>query len=152
MPKDAKDLFHRLKQMGFTVVLITNTFEKVASDVCSELQADGYVAKANKPETKSFEDTMKKYGITCNQMAHVGNSIRDDIPGGNRAGVTTCLVRRAGRTTYLGKVIAKHTLGRPTKGYIIREELLVRGMWRKHHLIHKGDQYYQLGETPRYLL
>ena len=30
------------------------------------------------------------------QMAHVGNSMRADIAGGNKYGVTTCLVRRAG--------------------------------------------------------
>ncbi len=149
MPHDAKELFRELKQMGFHVVLLTNTKASIAKDVCDELQADGYIAKADKPETRNFEKLMADYGMEPSQMAHVGNSMRQDIAGGNRAGVTTCLVRRAGYSLKVVKFFMKGT-GLQTKGHLIRTELLERGIWRKHHKDVKGDQYYQLGELPKY--
>lgn len=90
-----------------------------------------------------------RYGVDKSQMAHVGNSMRADIAGGNKYGVTTCLVRRAGTSMKLVKFVS-NTLGVPTKGHLIRERLLERNMWRKHHVYHPGDQYYQLGEEPEY--
>lgn len=149
MPKDAKELFRDLKSMGFTVTLLTNTSAGIAKDVCDDLHADGYFARADKPETRSFERMMAENDVTPSQVAHVGNSIRDDIVGGNRAGVTTCLVRRAGYSLKVAKFISKG-LGVPTKGHLIRVRLLERGLWRKHHKEVKGDQYYQLGELPKY--
>lgn len=83
-------------------------------------------------------------------MAHIGNSMRDDVYGGNRFGITTCLVRRNGITMSVAKHVKTKLVGIPTKGQVIREELLKRDMWRRHHSIEKGDQYYQLNETPRY--
>lgn len=149
MPDDAKELFQNLKSMGFTVTLLTNTKAGIAKDVCEELQADGYIARASKPETRNFEKMMEIYHVVPSQMAHVGNSMRDDIVGGNRAGVTTCLVRRAGVSLKVAKFAMK-TAGLRTKGHLIREKLLERGIWRKHHKSVKGDQYYQLGEKPNY--
>lgn len=149
MPRDAKELFRELRVMGFKVVLLTNTRASIAKDVCDELQADGYIARADKPETRNFEKLMAEYGAEPSQMAHVGNSMRQDIAGGNRAGVTTCLVRRAGYSIKVVKFFMKGT-GLQTKGHLIREKLLERDLWRKHHKEVKGDQYYQLGELPKY--
>lgn len=149
MPKDARNLFRDLKSMGFTVTLLTNTTASIAEDVCEDLQADGYIARADKPETRNFEKMMELYQVDSSQMAHVGNSMRDDIVGGNRAGVTTCLVRRAGVSLKVAKFAMK-SAGLRTKGHLIREKLLERGVWRKHHKDVKGDQYYQLGEKPNY--
>ena len=97
----------------------------------------------------NFEVMQKKYGVKKEEMAHIGNSMRDDILGGNRFGITTCLVRRNG---YVMKVVkgVSIRLGVPTKGQLIRERLLEHNLWRKHHLIERGDQYYQLGETQKY--
>lgn len=149
VPDDAKELFRNLKSMGFTVTLLTNTRAGIAKDVCEELQADGYIARAHKPETRNFEKMMELYHVEPAQMVHVGNSMRDDIVGGNRAGVTTCLVRRAGISLKVAKFAMK-TAGLRTKGHLIRERLLERGIWRKHHQSVKDDQYYQLGELPEY--
>ena len=41
-------------------------------------------------------------------------------------------------------------LGIQTKGHLVRAKLLEYGLWRKHHKELKGDQYYQLGELPKY--
>lgn len=149
MSADARDLFRELKDMGFTVTLLTNAHTKIAQDTCEDLQADGYIARADKPDTRNFLRTMERYGAEPSQTAHVGNSMRQDIAGGNLAGVTTCLVRRAGVSMKAGKFFLK-TAGLKTKGHLVRKRLLERGLWRKHHNCSKGDQYYQLGEMPDY--
>lgn len=149
MSADARDLFRELKEMGFTVTLLTNAHTKIAQDTCEDLQADGYIARADKPDTRNFLRMMERYGAEPSQTAHVGNSMRQDIAGGNLAGVTTCLVRRAGVSMKAGKFFLK-TAGLKTKGHLVRKRLLERGLWRKHHKDCKGDQYYQLGEMPGY--
>ena len=149
MSADARDLFRELKDMGFTVTLLTNAHTKIAQDTCEDLQADGYIARADKPDTRNFQRMMERYGAEPSQTAHVGNSMRQDIAGGNLAGVTTCLVRRAGVSMKAGKFFLK-TAGLKTKGHLVRKRLLERGLWRKHHNCSKGDQYYQLGEMPDY--
>jgi len=150
MSKEARELFQRLKSMGFKVTLLTNAQAKIAVDTCNDLNADGYIARAEKPETKNFEAMMERFEITDPaQMAHVGNSITQDVRGGNLAGVTTCLVRRAGNAMKIWKAAMK-MLGLKTKGHQVRKRLLERDLWRKHHQYIKGDQYYQLGELPRY--
>lgn len=150
MAPEARELFRQLKSMGFIVTLLTNAKAKIAADTCDSLQANGYIARAKKPDTKNFEALMEKFGITDpKQMAHVGNSIAQDVRGGNQAGVTTCLVRRAGKAMKVGKTFMKMA-GIKTEGHQIRKRLLERDLWRKHHADAKGDQYYQLGEQPRY--
>ena len=149
MPDKARELVRGLKDMGFTVVLLTNAQHELAEGACKDLGADYCVARARKPEISGFEAIAAKYGVDKSQMAHVGNSMRADIAGGNKYGVTTCLVRRAGISVKLVKLVGK-LLGVPTKGHLIREKLLERGLWRKHHVCHPGDQYYQLGEQPEY--
>lgn len=151
MPAEAKNLFRYIKSLGLKVALLTNTFEGVAKDVYEYLEADGYIYHACKPEITNFVKMMEMFEVTPAEMAHVGNSMRDDIVGGNRAGVTTCLVRRAGVTLKIVKKI-ENIFGKKTMGQLIRQELLKRDLWRKHHKYFKEDQYYQLGETPKYRL
>lgn len=150
MPDEARKLFRELKEMGFKVALLTNTGDFVAKDVYEDLQADDYVANACKPATLGFEEMMRRFDVKPSEIAHIGNSMRDDVVGGNRAGVTTCLIRRNGYTIKVGKKI-QNLFGHKTKGQLIRKELLKRELWCKHHKYEKGDQYYQVGEKPRYL-
>lgn len=149
MPDKARELVQGLKAMGFTVVLLTNAQQELAEGACKDLGADYCIARARKPEISGFEMIASRYGVDKSQMAHVGNSMRADIAGGNKYGVTTCLVRRAGTSMKLVKFVS-NTLGVPTKEHLIRERLLECNMWRKHHVYCPGDQYYQLGEEPEY--
>ena len=148
MPDNAVALFHHLKELGFTLALLSNTSESIVSDTCKQLGANWYIACAEKPHNQNFERLLDHFGVDHSRAAHVGNSMIDDIYGGNSVGVTTCMVRRAGVIMKAPKVVL-HGLGMQTTGEQIRQELLARGMWRKHHLVVKGDQYYQLGEKQK---
>ena len=148
MPGKAVYMFRQLRGIGFALALLSNTSESIVSDTCEQLGADWYIAHAQKPHGQNFEKLLDHFGVERSRAAHVGNSMIDDIYGGNNVGVTTCLVRRAGIIMKAPKGTL-HAMGLQTKGDQIRQELLARGMWRKHHLVVKGDQYYQLGEKQR---
>ena len=145
MPEKAVLKFSQLKEIGFTLALLSNTSESIVSDTCKQLSADWYIAHAQKPHGQNFEKLLDHFGVDRSHAAHVGNSMIDGIYGGNNVGVTTCLVRRAGIIMKAPKG-ALHAIGLQTKGDQIRQELFARGMWSKHHLVVEGDQYYQLGE------
>lgn len=146
-PKEAKTLIENLKNMGFQVFLLSNARPERVSLFADRLGLTGQsVARAEKPLSKQFTMICNQFGLEAHQMAHVGNSQRDDVAGGNAAGVITCLVRRAGVMTGLPKYIPVYQ----TEGQKLRAELEKRGLWRKHHKYEKGDQYYQLGEVPKY--
>lgn len=148
-PKSATTLFENLKSMGFEVMLLTNNSDSRAESFAKRLGIPGqYIARAEKPTTSHFNDMQELYGLDKSQMAHIGNSITDDVAGGNAFGITTCLVRRVGNLSWWGGKIA--LLAGQNEGHELREELKKRGIWYKHHQYEDGDQYYQLGEEPLY--
>lgn len=89
--KSAVTLFENLKDKGFTVVLITNAGEERAQ-VFSKLLGVDKIESAAKPLDSAFIRIIKENGITKNEMIHIGNSIVDDVAGGNSAGIYTALV------------------------------------------------------------
>lgn len=142
-PKAAKTLVEHLKAMGFRVALLTNSKEARGSHFGEALGID-YAAQAEKPLTASFRRLQDRFGLEKGQMAHIGNSQTSDVAGGNAFGITTCMVRAVWRVMETGNPLVK------SEGKRLREELLARGLWRKHHFAADGDQYYQLGEAPPY--
>ena len=101
-PKEAKTLVEYLKNMGFQVFLLSNANPERVSQFADHLGLTGQsVARAEKPLSKQFTVIRNQFGLETNQMAHVGNSQRNDVAGGNAAGVITCLVRRVGVITGL---------------------------------------------------
>lgn len=148
-PKAATTLFENLKNMGFELMLLTNNRDSRAAVFAKKLGIPGqYIARAEKPAAGHFAEMQRMCGLEKSQMAHVGNSITDDVAGGNVFGITTCLVRRVGNLTWWGGKIA--LLVGQNEGHELREELKKRGIWHKHHQYEDGDQYYQLGEEPLY--
>lgn len=147
-PKEAITLFENLKRMGFELMLLSNSWDARVGNFADKLGISGhYIPRAEKPLTTHFQTMQDRCGVEKSQMAHVGNSMRDDVAGGNAFGITTCLVRRAGVTGGLPKKIP----GVKTQGQKLRKVLKERGIWRKHHKFDDNDQYYQLGETPGYI-
>ena len=146
--KESITLFEQLRKMSFDIYLISNAnYDRVK--LFSEMLKVEAVHRAEKPYTQGFEKLQesfeKKNGcrVSPKEMAHVGNSMIKDIATGNSFGATTCLVRNVGILPKAGKIVNPFK----TQGQQLRDVLLERGIWRKHHLKEKGDQYYQLEDT-----
>lgn len=139
MPKGAPPLMTKLKRMGFRVMLLSNSGnEKKVQKFAEQLNVES-IAGAQKPSSKYFEEIRDRYNMKEEEMAHVGNSIMNDVAGAKSSDITSCLIR------YVGKI--KHNVIKADKD--LKIELKKRGMWDKHHREEKGDQYYQLGEKQK---
>lgn len=148
-PKTAIILFQDLKNMGFELMLLTNALNVRAKNFADKLGISGcYIARAKKPLTTHFQTMQERFGLEKSQMAHVGNSIMDDVAGGNSFEIMTCMVRAPWNVLHLPKPLP----GVNVDAKELRKELKERGIWRKHHKYDKGDQYYQLGEAPGYIV
>lgn len=131
--KDAINLFTGLRhELKFRVMLVSNSKdEKKVQRIAKKLGAERYVAKAEKPDPKYFEEIIDYCQLKKNQIAHVGNSIMNDVGCANSLQITSCLVRPV---AHEGDIVP---------------ELEEQKLWRKHHKEQEGDQYYQLGETQK---
>lgn len=148
LPK-VKQLVSNLKSKGFKVAILTNANKNTAEEACKAIGADYFHYRAEKPAREGFELMLNRFGLEPSQMAHVGDDIRMDVSGGNRVGVTTCLVRRKGVMGNFLKGPVK-VFGH-TRDQAIYKELEKRKMWSRHHVLSSGGQYYQLGKKPGYL-
>ena len=147
--KAAITLIEQLKLMGFEIYLVSNANDDRV-DLFGDVLNVRCVSRASKPHIDAFEQIRQMYieanntDISPAEMAHVGNSMIKDVVTGNTYGVTTCLVRDVGILPKIGRKINPFK----TEGEKLRKVLLKRGIWRKHHLKTKNDQYYQLDDKP----
>jgi putative hydrolase of the HAD superfamily len=110
----------RLREEGFELGILSN-YDSRLFHVMRGLGIDGFfdtvtiasLAKAAKPASKIFEIALEKHALDPDEAMHVGDSVRDDLEGATKAGLTGVLLDRTGRTQAPG-------------GHVIRtlEELL----------------------------
>lgn len=56
------------------------------------------VAQAAKPAQQIFYSALEKHAVDPNEALHVGDSLREDVEGGKKAGLHVALVDRGGNT------------------------------------------------------
>ena len=83
----------RLKAMGVTLFVLSNNRHADRPRIFSEGLEVPFIGHAGKPGVKNFYKAMEQMGVTPEQTALVGDQIFTDVLGGNRAGVTTVLVK-----------------------------------------------------------
>ncbi len=88
-----KDWRDELAAHGVTLFILSNNRHEHRPRVFSEGLDVPFIGHAGKPKTPSFYAAMERMGVTKEQTAIVGDQIFTDVLGGNRAGVTTILVR-----------------------------------------------------------
>ena len=127
-PKSVVTLFENLKNKGFIIKLITNTDDEREKLFGKLLSVDG-VSRAKKPASDYFTIMMKSNSINNNEMMHIGNSIIDDVAGGNAVGIYTALVdfckdknNMKDEEKELREVLKKHKLFSEGKYYSFIEE------------------------------
>jgi len=84
--KKLKDLFDKLQEQGFKVIIFSNSPQKRLAPFKKELKVD-CCAKAGKPRKKNFIKI-----IDLSEVAIIGDQLVTDIYGGNKVGITTVLV------------------------------------------------------------
>ena len=88
----AVQLFVRLKELGIDCVLLSNNKEPRVK-MFSDKAGVRYIFKAGKPKPVNYRRAMELMHTDTESTVFIGDQIFTDILGGNRAGVSTILVR-----------------------------------------------------------
>jgi HAD superfamily phosphatase (TIGR01668 family) len=88
----SKELFEKLRYIGFKTVLLSNNKEKRVKPFADAVGSE-YVYKAAKPSRKGYEDAMKIMGTKPETTIFIGDQLFTDIWGANRAGIETILTK-----------------------------------------------------------
>lgn len=94
-----KELFNELKEKGFKIIIFSNSPKMRVRPFKDELEVD-CCACAKKPKPDKFLSVIKIYGYNFSEVAIIGDSMMDDIVGGNGVGITTILVNQIGKREY----------------------------------------------------
>ena len=86
-----KDLFNELKELGFKIIIFSNSPKSRLKPFKEELKVD-CSASTKKPKVKKFLQVLDIYGFAVSEVAIIGDEILTDVLGGNRIGITTILV------------------------------------------------------------
>ena len=82
-----------LHAYGITLFVLSNNRHENRPHIFAEGLDVPYIGHAGKPKTHSFYKAMEDMRVTKEQTAIIGDQIFTDVLGGNRAGVTTILVK-----------------------------------------------------------
>lgn len=89
--EETKELFKKLKKMGFKIYIASNSIKARVKPFHEELKVD-YICSVKKPNPEKIAELVNslKYGI--DEIAMIGDSMIDDVVCGNTIGVTTILL------------------------------------------------------------
>lgn len=88
----AKELFARLKKLGFSACLLSNNKEPRVKMFNEEIQVN-YIFKANKPSVKNYQKAMELMGTNLENTLFVGDQLFTDVWGAKRTGIRNFLVK-----------------------------------------------------------
>lgn len=85
------ELFAKLKDMGFSVFILSNNGVDRVKSFADTVGAD-YLYKAHKPSKDGYLRACEKMGIGADEAAAVGDQIFTDIWGARRSGIRAVMV------------------------------------------------------------
>ncbi len=94
--RKVKDFIEKLKDMGFKVIIFSNSNKKRLTPFKNILEVD-CAASSKKPSEKKFKKVLSEYKFEQSEVAIIGDQIITDIFGGNRVGIFTILVNPISR-------------------------------------------------------
>lgn len=120
-----KELFEDLKDMGFKIIILSNSSKNRVEPFKEELNVDS-AYHAWKPSRKKYKRIQELYHLKDINIACIGDHLVTDVYGANRMGFTSILVNSLSKreffTTKLYKGIEKIILHHFTK-----KNLLIKG-------------------------
>lgn len=90
--KRAKELFSRLKKIGYRCCLISNNQEPRVQMFNRDIGVD-YVYDAHKPSTKNYRKAMEIMETDTKNTVFVGDQLFTDVWGAKRTGIASILVK-----------------------------------------------------------
>lgn len=124
-----KDFIEKLKDMGFKVIIFSNSNKKRLTPFKNTLEVD-CSASSKKPLQGKFKKVLNEYKYSQSEIAMIGDQIPTDIYGGNRMGIFTILVK---------PISNKETL--PTRIDRIFENIIIKKLEKRN--IFKRGKYYE---------
>lgn len=88
----AKQLFHDLKELGYSCCLLSNNQEPRVKMFNEEIGVP-YIFNAHKPAEKNYRRAMQLMGTDRNTTLFVGDQLFTDVWGAKRSGIRNILVR-----------------------------------------------------------
>lgn len=125
--KKIKDLFTKLKTMGFKIIIFSNSGKTRLKPFKDELEVD-CAFSCKKPMRNKFDLILKEYRFAVSEVVIVGDNIITDVLGGNKVGITTILVNPISTKekikTKISRIYEKHVMNKLSK-----KELFYRGKY-----------------------
>lgn len=97
--EENKELFKKLKDMGFKIYIASNSIKARVKPFHEELKVD-FIYSVKKPNPTKISELINstKYGLS--EIAMIGDSMMDDVVCGNTIGVTTILLDQISKREY----------------------------------------------------
>ena len=126
--KRLKDLFTKLKTMGFKCIILSNSPKKRVEPFKNALAVDsGYSSR--KPGNRKYIKVMNNYNFVPNEIAAIGDQLITDIYGANKMGFTSVLVNPMGRRDFVISTFNRFA------------EKIIFNTFRKRELFLRGKYY-----------
>ena len=123
--KKVKDLFIYLNEMGFKVIIISNSPRQRVEPFKIGLNVDA-AAFALKPKKDKYLKIMDVYNFKSNEIACIGDQLLTDVFGANRLKMTSILVNPISKkdvfTTRFNRILEKIIFKK-----LVKKDLFKRG-------------------------
>lgn len=126
--RKVKDFIERLKDMGFKVIIFSNTNKNRLTPFKKTLEVD-CAASSRKPLKRKYKKVLTEYKYLESEVAMIGDQIVTDIYGGNRMGIFTVLIKPMAKNEPIW-----------TKCNRVRENYIIKKM-EKRNLFSRGKYY-----------
>ena len=97
--EETKDLFKKLKKMGFKIYIASNSIKARVRPFHEELKVD-YIYSVKKPNPDKIAELISSTKFELSEIAMIGDSMMDDVVCGNTIGVTTILLDQISKSEY----------------------------------------------------
>lgn len=97
--EETKELFKKLKEMGFKIYIASNSIKARVKPFHEQLKVD-YICSVKKPNPDKIAELIKSTKYELSEIAMIGDSMMDDVVCGNTIGVTTILLDQISKREY----------------------------------------------------
>ena len=97
--EETKELFRKLKKMGFKIYIASNSIKARVKPFHEELKVD-YIYSVKKPNPDKIAELINSIKFGLDEIAMIGDSMMDDVVCGNTIGVTTILLDQISKNEY----------------------------------------------------